>query len=93
LVGTGSGNTSTTSTVTAIAGTPAYTYLWTKNSGGSSKISVIASTSATTGFSGAGLTDGETVHATFTCTVTDSTMATATVQVAVTFRRDDAFGS
>jgi hypothetical protein len=92
LVGTSSGSTAS-STVTAIEGTAPYTYAWTKNSGGSSKVSVNSASSATTTFSGTGLADGENASAAFTCTVTDTPLATATVQVVVTIRREDDFGS
>jgi hypothetical protein len=92
LVGTGSGVTAS-STVTPVNGTGPYTYLWTKDAGGSSKVSVTSSTSATTTFTGTGLVNGDEVNATFTCTVTDSLAATATVKVSASFVRDDSFGS
>lgn len=95
LVGTGSGNTNNTSTVTPINGVSPYTYSWVRQSG-STKISVISSTSQTTGFSASGLADQENVNAIFRCTVTDSTGGTpltTTVDVSVSFTRDDSFGS
>ena len=95
LVGTGSGNTTNQSTVTPINGVPTYTYSWVRQSG-STKISVISSTGQTTGFSASGLADQEAVNALFRCTVTDSTGGTpltTTVDVTVSFLRDDSFGS
>jgi hypothetical protein len=94
LVGTGAGNTTNQSTVSTINQSAAPTYAWVRTSG-STKISVIASTSATTGFSATGLVDGEEVQALFTCTATSSgaSPTTATVTVTVIFRRDDSFGS
>ena len=94
LVGTGSGTTTNTSTVTAIDGTPTYTHSWVRISG-STKISVVSASSATTGFSATGLADEELVNAIFEDTVTDSSspQQVATITVSVAFERDDSFGS
>lgn len=95
LVGTGSGTTTNQSTVTPINGVPTYTHSWVRNSG-STKITVVSSTAQTTGFSASGLADQEAVNAVFRCTVTDSTGGTpltTTVDVSVSFLRDDSFGS
>lgn len=95
LIGTGSGTTTNQSTVTPINGVPGYTYSWARISG-STKVSVIASTSQTTGFSASGVTNEELASALFRCTVTDSTGGTpltTTVDVNVSFLRDDSFGS
>lgn len=95
LVGTGAGNTTNQSTVAPINGVSPYTYSWVRNSG-STKITVISSTAQTTGFSASGLADQESVNAVFRCTVTDSTGGTpltTTVDVTVSFLRDDSFGS
>lgn len=88
LVDTSAGTTSLTSTVTASQGTAPYTYAWTRTAG-STKISVVSSTSATTAFSASGLADGDNESATFRCRVTDDTAATYDVFVGVTFRRND----
>lgn len=95
LVSTGSGTTTNTSTVTPIENVGSVTYSWVRTSG-STKISVVSSTSATTGFSATGLADQEQVTAVFTCTGTDtgsSPNGIATISVSVTFFRDDSFGS
>ena len=91
LIGTGSGSTSGSSTVTPINGVSPYTYSWVRFSG-STKITVNSSTAQTTGFSASGLANLEEVDAVFRCTVTDSTGGTpltTTVDVSVSFSRDD----
>lgn len=92
LIGTGSGTSTKTSTVTPInPPSPPVTYSWARTAG-STKITAIAPSSQVTGFQATGLTDGEAVNATFVCTVTDSP-DTATVTVKVSFRRDDSHGA
>lgn len=90
LIGTGSGTTTQQSTVTTIDASATPTYSWARTAG-STKISVVASTAQTTGFSVSGLANGEIVSATFTCTATSSgaSPGTATCDVTVTFRRED----
>jgi hypothetical protein len=95
LIDTGVGNTNNTTTVTPVSQAAAPTYAWTRQSG-STKVSVIASTSATTGFritTGQSLIDGETAAAVFRCTATSAgaSPGTATLDVSVTFKRDDDF--
>lgn len=82
--GSGSGTSQTTgaAVVTASGGTPAYTYAWTWFSGGAS-ITTTSPTSASTTFSTTGLAAGSTVSGVARCTVTDSLLATKTVDVNV----------
>lgn len=94
LVGTSSGNSSSV-TVTPINGVPGYTYSWARVSGDTS-ITANSATSATTNFNNTGMTDQEMNSALFRCTVTDSTGGTpltTTVDVQVTFFRDDSSGA
>lgn len=90
LIETSGGNTPNTSTVTPIGAVGAPTYAWARISG-STKINAIATTSATTGFSGSGFADDESQQATFRCTATSAgaSPGTATADVVVTFKRDD----
>jgi len=77
----------TTSAVTASAsgGSGGNSFAWAKQSGGS--ITADSPASATTTFSATGLTAGEARSAVFRCTVTDSSTATAYVDVTVTITR------
>ncbi|MDW8258601.1 MAG: phage tail protein [Gammaproteobacteria bacterium] len=85
-VGTTSSLTSNATTVTPVNGTSPYTYSWSPVSGDTA-ITTNSPTSATTTFTRTGLAVDETVQAVRRCTVTDSTSATATVDVTVTFTR------
>lgn len=67
-------------TATPSGGIGAYTYLWTKTSGGI--IAANSGSSATTAFSGT-VALGEAIEAEFKCTVTDSTGSTANVSIPV----------
>jgi hypothetical protein len=75
LVPYGSGTTSTIDTdtiaATASGGTPPYTYSYARTSG-STSVSAINPTSASTAFRGTGMIGGDTFTAHFTLTVTDS---------------------
>lgn len=86
-----SGSTSATSgsvTVTATGGTGPYTYAWTHVSGDAS-VTVTSASAATTTFGVTGLSNQQSASAIKRCTVTDSLSATTTVDVSVTFARDD----
>jgi hypothetical protein len=85
--GTTSTLTTDTTTATPTGGVGPYTYAWTKVSGAT--LTVTASTSATTAFQATGLAVGEARDATYRCTVTDSTAATATADVLITIERTD----
>ncbi len=94
LIGTGTGSTDDTTTVTPIDAAAAVTYTWTRISG-STKLEAISASSATTGFrvvAATPLSDQEEVSAVFECEGDDGT-DTATLQVTVTILRDDSFGS
>lgn len=86
--GTTAGNTTASTTVTAVNGTPAYTYAWTWASGGSG-ITIDSPSAATTTFSATGLSVSETRSGTARCTVTDSAAASVTADVNVSIRRVD----
>jgi hypothetical protein len=85
--GTTSTLTTDTTTATPTGGVGPYTYAWTNVSGAT--LTVTASTSATTAFQATGLAVGEARDATYRCTVTDSTAATATADVLITIERTD----
>ncbi len=85
--GTTSTLTTDSTTATPTGGVAPYTYAWAKVSGAT--LTVTASTSATTAFQATGLAVGEARDATYRCTVTDSTAATATADVLITIERTD----
>ncbi len=94
LVGTGTGSTNNTTTVTPIDAGGSVTYTWTRISG-STKLEAISPSSATTGFRvvpATPLADQEQVSAIFECEGDDG-VDTATLEVSVTIFRDDSFGS
>lgn len=80
--------TSAAVAVTAVGGTPGYTYAWTHVSG-STDVTVTSVSAASTTFGVSGMTDGATKSAIKRCTITDSAAATYTLDVAVQFTRDD----
>jgi hypothetical protein len=84
--GTTSGLTTASVTVTAVNGTPGYTYAWTWASGGTS-ITIGSASAATTTFSVSGMAVDEERSGVARCTVTDSGAATATVDVNVHLKR------
>jgi hypothetical protein len=73
--------------ITAVGGTPTYSYAWTKLSGDT--ITATSPSASSTTFSGATMVSGETRNAIFRCTVKDSASpeATYTVDVAVSVSR------
>lgn len=77
--------------VTAIAsgGSPAYSYAWTKLSGGA--IICASPSSSITLFSVSSMFDGETRTATFRMTVTDSLAATAVSDIVIMMTRNSIF--
>lgn len=72
-------------TVTPSNGVGPYSYAWSIINGGSGVVTALNPTSATSAFRDAGMSPRDTNTSTATCTVTDSTHATASVDVAVTF--------
>lgn len=85
-VGTTSGLTSGSTTVTPVNGTAPYTYAWTWASGGTS-ITINSASAATTTFSVTGMAVDETRSGIARCTVTDNASATTTTDIAVSFHR------
>lgn len=81
----GSATTNTT-TVTPSGGTGGYSYAWTFASGGTD-ITINSATSASTTFTGTGLTVGEVLSGIARCTVTDGASTTFTVDVSVSITR------
>jgi len=79
--------TTSAASITAVGGTPTYSYAWTKLSGDT--ITATSPSASSTTFSGATMVSGETRNAIFRCTVTDSASpeATYTVDVAVSVSR------
>lgn len=95
LIGSGSGTTNQTTTITPINAAGAVTYAWTRISAdppGSTKITATAPTGQTTGFQAAGLADTDVEAAEFEVEA-DDTVDTDTLIVLVRFERDDNFGS
>lgn len=86
-----SGSTGSTS-VAVTNGAPTYTYAWTYVSGDAT-IGVTSSTSAVTTFGRTGMADLTHYSAVWKCTVTDSTTATCSVNITVSFYRDTSLGS
>lgn len=88
-----SSGSSNSVTVTPINGVPTYTYSWARQSG-STNITANSTTSATTYFNVVNMNNLDVFTAVFRCTVTDSTGGTpltTTVDVTVTFARNDSF--
>jgi hypothetical protein len=89
-VSTSASQTTGSVVVSATGGTPAYTYAWTWLSGGSG-ITITSPSAASTTFSAATLGDAETRTCIARCTISDSALASVTVDVAVTIERTSSF--